>query len=117
MFQDLHRFNGGGHGDGLHPALHRNRGTGIANRLLVIHDEDAHRENLVADSCFLTHDRDHESLQLVVLSAPHVPFQETILNLFINKYISQMTTYWASPSSGRKPGIPSHSVSIREEDG
>src|SRR5713226_6143188 len=114
MFQDLQRLFGGGHREGLHPALLRHRRTGLADRLLVIHDENVHRDNLAADCCFLTHDRHPESLRLVVSSASQVPFQELLPDLFINQYISKITTFLASPILGLSPGPPSLSVPIRE---
>src|SRR5260370_20200202 len=64
MVQDLERLCGGRHGYGLHPALLRNGGTGLTDRLLVVHDEKIHRDNFAADRCFFTHCRNHESLRL-----------------------------------------------------
>jgi len=55
VFQDFQRLVGSGHADGLHPALLGDGGAGLADGLLVIHDENAHRDNFAADSGFLAH--------------------------------------------------------------
>ncbi len=88
MLQHLQRLLGSGHRDGFHPALLRNRGTGLADGHLVIHDENIHRDNFTADCRFFTHDWNHESLRLVALLASRVPFQEHPPDLFICQYIS-----------------------------
>src|SRR5438309_6342052 len=64
MFQNLQRFFRGSHGDGFHSRLFGNRGTGLTDGQLVIHDENVHRDSLAADCCFLSHKRTPKSLGL-----------------------------------------------------
>src|SRR6266568_4666676 len=98
MLQDLEGLFGCGHNHWFHPALLGDRGASLADGLLIIDDENVHREHFAADCCFFTHDWNHESLRMTALSAPQVPFQETPLKLFINQYISQKTMWLASIS-------------------
>src|SRR5258708_3476621 len=98
MLQDLQGLFGSGHGNGLHPALLRDGCTGLADRLLVIHNKKVHGDNLAADCCFFAHGGHSENLRLGGSSASNVPFQENRRNLFINQYLSLITTLLASLS-------------------
>src|SRR5467141_516864 len=113
MFENFQGLFGSGHAEGLHPALLGDRCTGLADRLLVIHDENVHRDNLAADCCFLGHNRHPKSLRSAPLSASQVPFQE-FSGLFINRYISKKTMSLASPILGLRAAPPSHPVPIRD---
>ena len=87
MFQDLQRFFRGSHSGGLHSALLGDRGASLTDGLLVIHDKNVHRDNFAADSCFLSHGRDHKSLGLRLYVPLEFRFSK-LPGLIINQQVS-----------------------------
>jgi hypothetical protein len=96
MLQDFESLFGCGYANGFHSTLLCHRGAGFANSQFVVYDEDVHGDGFPAHRRLISH------RVTLCVPQPQIPRSLSsnsghIFLLFINQYISYITTKMARP--------------------